>query len=132
MIFWLTWPVDWLAQLLTSDRAKRIEKEIEERLGHAGYLTMKEWSDLHGIPEDKAEQQLEAAVRAGVLEKMHLYRGPLDFVVPKNRLETKVSPEELGVIGDDAEPIFVSKFRTEPVYVARVDVKPSIPIRDAA
>lgn len=132
MIFWLTWPVDWLAQLLTSDRAKQIEKKIEEQLGHAGYLTVKEWGDIHGIPVDKAEQQLEAAVRAGALEKMYLYRGPLDFVVPENRLETEVSPGELGVIGDDDKPILVSKFKTEPVYVARVDVKPSIPIRDAA
>jgi hypothetical protein len=122
MISWLTWPVEVLAQLFISDRTAQIQKKIEEKLGDARYLTVDDWAEIHGVPAEKAEQQLEAAVKAGALEKMYLHRGPIDFVVPANRLETDVRPEELGVAGEDEDPIFVSKFKTEPVYVAPGEV----------
>ena len=131
MIFWLTWPIEWIAQLFVSERAKKVEKKIEQSIADPGYLTAKEWATIHGISKEKAAQQLEAAVTAGALERMYLYRGPIDFVVPESRLDKEVRPEELGLSEDD-QPIVVSKFKVETVYVAPGDVNRSLPTRHAA
>ncbi len=118
MISWLTWPVDWLARKLS----RRHVEEIQKALGDARYVEPEQWARLNDISPDEARDELERAVKAGVLEKMYLYEGgdaPTNFLVPEALLDKPIKLSEFGYSGEEQDnEVVASRLRSRPVYVS--------------
>lgn len=118
MLSWLTWPVDWLARKLSQPRVRN----LQAALGDERYIDTATWAKLHHIDKHQAKQELDAAVKAGILEEMYLYIGddaPGDFLVPKEYLDQPIRLADLGFIDEEEDrTIIASPLRSRPVYVA--------------
>lgn len=118
MLSWLTWPVEWLARKLSQSQTQKLQEE----LGEERYIDTDTWASLKRIDRERAKQELEAAVKAGVLERMYLYLGsdaPGDFLVPKELLDTPVKLVDVGFIDEDEDrTITPTALRSKQVYVA--------------
>ena len=118
MLSWLTWPVVWLARKINQPRVRN----LQATLGDERYIDTATWAKLHHIDKQQAKQELDAAVKAGILEEMYLYIGgdaPGDFLVPKEYLDEPIKLVDLGFIDEDEDrTIVASSLRSRPVYVA--------------
>lgn len=118
MLSLLTWPVEWLARKISEPRARK----LQAALGDERYIDTDTWSELQHINKEQAKQELEAAVKAGILQEMYLYIGsdaPGDFLVPKEYLDEPIRLADLGFIDEDEDrTIIASSLRSRPVYVA--------------
>lgn len=118
MLSWLTWPVDWLARKFSQPHVQK----LQAALGDERYIDTDTWAKLHHISKERAKQELEAAVKAGVLQEMYLYVGtdaPGDFLVPKEYLDQPIRLVDLGFIDEDEDTtITANSLRSRQVYVA--------------
>jgi hypothetical protein len=118
MLSWLTWPVEWLARKLSQPQTQKLQAE----LGDARYIDVDTWASLKHISKERAKQELEAAVKAGVLDRMYLYVGsdaPGDFLVPEELLGQPIKLVDVGFIDeDDDRTITPTALGSKQVYVA--------------
>lgn len=118
MLSWLTWPVDWLARKISQSQVEK----LHAALGDERYIDTATWAELHHMSKEEAQHELEAAVKAGILQEMYLYIGddaPGDFLVPKEYLDEPIKLVDLGFIDEDEDrTITASSLRSRPVYVA--------------